>query len=107
MKTYAALPPRSSREEVEALHAAHRLAAAAPRSRQEGPSLKPAPRVDGIFHDISFTPTESTSTIDVFAKASGPTTPADCSGATEPATNLGLFHDPDQKSPRPTGPLQN
>ena len=51
--------PMSTRDEVEAIHAAQRLAAAAPRASPEGPSLKPAPRVDAVFHDISFQPTDA------------------------------------------------
>lgn len=52
--------PMSSREEVEKIHAAQRLAAAAPpRPLVEGRSLKPPARVDAVFHDVSFRPTDA------------------------------------------------
>ena len=54
--------PMSSRDEVELRHRQAALAAAAPRASPEGPSLKPAPRVDAVFHDVSFTPTDTTGT---------------------------------------------
>lgn len=54
--------PMNSRTEVEMLHAQQRLAAAAPRASPEGQSLKPPARVDAVFHDVSFTPTDTTGT---------------------------------------------
>jgi hypothetical protein len=61
--------PVDTRTEVEAIHAAQRLAAAAPRASPEGQSLKPAPRVDAVFHDVSFRPTEAASTMGDLARA--------------------------------------
>ena len=62
--------PMSTRDEVEMLHARHRLAAAAPpRPLEEGLSLKPAPRVDAVFHDVSFQPSDAPSTMADLARA--------------------------------------
>jgi hypothetical protein len=57
MKTYPQLPPNlETRVAVEAIHAAHRLAAAAPRP-------------DGVFHDLSFTATQPTSSVETLFDA--------------------------------------
>lgn len=54
--------PMSTRDEVELRHRQAAIAAAAPRASPEGQSLKPPARVDAVFHDVSFCPTDATGT---------------------------------------------